>query len=206
MVYQSHVTSLSHSIQTRLGIPVLAEIPIASDGTVPDPPDESFLEGVRFLRAGIQSLAQPPRVITIVTVAHSIQAMTVTRYVARSFAESGRTVITALVADPVELAPLLPLPAGAELPTEIWTSAQGLGELVDKTDSNVLVIYCPPAPDTLSAISGQIPAVLLVNDQCTMAEVRRTVSECNAAGVPAIAAAVLTHSTNRRWPFSLLRR
>ena len=198
--------SLAHSIKTRLGIPVLADIPLEPGGAISDPPGEPFLEGVRFVRAGLQTLAASPSIVTIVPVRHSILAMTVARYIARSFAEAGRRSSTVLLTGPVPLPPLLDLPGGADLPTEAFLGPSHPAELAAPGQQAALIVYCPPDPSTLSRLNVTHSAVLLVDESCSLEAVKRSSQMCAVAGIPVIAAAVMTRPRTRRWPFSLLHR
>jgi hypothetical protein len=205
MVYQSHVTSLAHSIQARLGVPVLAEIPLAPGGAIPDPPDEPFLEGARFVRAGLQAQGSSLPTVVIVPVRHSIQAMTVARYVARSFAEAGRPSAIVLLTETVPLLPLLKLPAGADLPAESFVNPSVAAGQIEQGGLDTLVVYCPPTATSLAALPRPGAVVLLADDDCTLDSVQRAYDLCANGGTPVTAAAVMTRPHTRRWPFNLLR-
>jgi hypothetical protein len=77
----------------RRGLRVLATIPVTPDGRMPFPPGEPFLEGVRFLRAALQTHPASPCMRRILTVAvgGTACAADMSRYLARSFAETGRS-------------------------------------------------------------------------------------------------------------------
>ncbi len=86
------------SLESRLsrrGFRVLATVPVARAGQMPVPPDQPFLEGVRFLRAALQTLpsARPVRVILVIPAGKTSAADNVARYLARSFAEAGKTTV-----------------------------------------------------------------------------------------------------------------
>jgi hypothetical protein len=80
-------------INRAAGAPVLAVVPVRGDGLMPDPPDEPFLEGLRFLRAAIQTLPdRPPSVIIVYPAGEAPAAQDVALYLAHSFAEAGKRV------------------------------------------------------------------------------------------------------------------
>ncbi len=61
---------------------------------MPDPPDEPFLEGLRFLRAAIQTLpdGSAPRLLLVCPAGEAPSAEDVALYLAHSFAEAGKRV------------------------------------------------------------------------------------------------------------------
>ena len=74
---------------------MLATVPVAQTGQMPAPPDEPFLEGVRFLRAALQTLpkGRTARVVLVVPVRDAPCAADLARYLARSFAEAGKRAV-----------------------------------------------------------------------------------------------------------------
>lgn len=193
-------------IPAVLGIPVIAEVPMAEDGSVPSPPGEPFLEGIRFLRAELQSVGLVKPINTLVPAVPSDASMTVARYVGRSLVETGRRGLNMLVSNQRELTPLFPLPAGAELPGEVFVDAEKVYErLQQEQDRQVAVIYCPPVVASLVALQVAETTVLMADESSDIEQVRSAMAACDAAMAPPVAAVVLGRPRSSRWP-SLLQR
>lgn len=86
------------SLQARLerrGLRVFTPVPLAQSGRMPVPPGEPFLEGVRFLRAALQTIpgGHHARVVLVIPAGETTCAGDVARYLARSFAEAGKRTV-----------------------------------------------------------------------------------------------------------------
>jgi hypothetical protein len=157
------------------GAPVLAVVPLTHNGAVLQPPDEAFVEAVRFARGALQVLpGGGPRKVAVCPAGPVGAAEDIAVYLAHSYAEAGKSVVCG-----VRGADMGREPAGQWMDRVRFVEA---GRDLQSAATEYVVAMIGEDPDDMTSVA-EADGVLLVYDAAgSLRNLRATARRLRAAG------------------------